>query len=207
MIVAGRCFYQPGILISQPYCVAQLICCLHNYSKPFFPKPRFQNSFNESRGDGLSILKNSNQFYTIKLNNMQNVQNSLVLRKEDYALLISYLKNADAQSTFNKQEADDLKAELEKATLVDAAQFPKDVVGMHSKVTILEEGKDKPMELMIVKPEEADIKAKKISIMAPMGTALIGFRKGRTVKWKVPGGIKTFTIIEVENEALDTHAD
>ncbi len=133
---------------------------------------------------------------------MKNEQNNLVLRKEDYALLMSYLKHADAQSTFNKQEADDLKAELDKATLVESDKFPLDVVGMYSKVTILEEGKNKPMEIIIVKPEEADIKEKKISIMAPIGAALIGFRKGRTVKWKVPGGMKTFTIVDVMNETI-----
>ena len=56
------------------------------------------------------------------------------------------------------------------------------------------------MELMIVTPDRANIKEKKISIMAPIGTALIGFRQGQKVKWKVPAGYKMFTILEVSND-------
>jgi len=56
------------------------------------------------------------------------------------------------------------------------------------------------MELMIVTPDRANIKEKKISIMAPIGTALIGFRQGQKVKWKVPSGNKMFTILEVSND-------
>jgi regulator of nucleoside diphosphate kinase len=56
------------------------------------------------------------------------------------------------------------------------------------------------MELMIVTPDKADIKKRKISIMAPLGTALIGFRQGQKVNWQVPSGKKTFTIMEVIND-------
>jgi regulator of nucleoside diphosphate kinase len=53
---------------------------------------------------------------------------------------------------------------------------------------------------MLVAPDKADIKEKRISVMSPIGTALIGFRKGQKVKWQVPAGKKTFTILEVINE-------
>jgi regulator of nucleoside diphosphate kinase len=51
-----------------------------------------------------------------------------------------------------------------------------------------------------VTPDKADIKEKKVSVMAPLGTALIGFKKGQRVKWQMPAGKKTFTILEVINE-------
>ena len=54
--------------------------------------------------------------------------------------------------------------------------------------------------MMIVTPDKANIKEKKISIMAPIGTALIGFRQGQKVKWKVPSGHKIFTILNVVND-------
>ena len=65
---------------------------------------------------------------------MKKIKDSLVLRKDDYSLLTAYLRNARSQSTFNKRDADELQAELKKATLVDASQFPEDVVGLNSKV-------------------------------------------------------------------------
>jgi regulator of nucleoside diphosphate kinase len=53
--------------------------------------------------------------------------------------------------------------------------------------------------LVVVIPEQANIKEKKISVMAPIGTALLGFRQGEQVAWDVPSGRKTFTIMQVIN--------
>jgi regulator of nucleoside diphosphate kinase len=61
------------------------------------------------------------------------------------------------------------------------------------------------MELMIVLPDKANIKERKISIMSPVGTALIGFRQGENVKWQVPSGRKTFTILEVNNAGVNNN--
>ena len=52
---------------------------------------------------------------------------------------------------------------------------------------------------MIGLPDKADIKQRKISILSPIGTALIGFRQGENIRWQVPSGKKTFTILEVNN--------
>jgi regulator of nucleoside diphosphate kinase len=50
-----------------------------------------------------------------------------------------------------------------------------------------------------VMPEQADIGQQKVSILSPMGTALIGFRKGEEVLWQVPAGMKRFRILDVVN--------
>jgi regulator of nucleoside diphosphate kinase len=131
---------------------------------------------------------------------MKKIKDTLVLRKDDYTLLSSYLNNMRAQSNFDRHNAEELTGELKKATLVNNDDFPPDVVGLNSKVRIKTDGKNEEMELIIVMPERANIKEKKISIMAPIGTALIGFRRGQKVKWKVPSGNKTFTILEVNND-------
>ena len=131
---------------------------------------------------------------------MKKIKNNLVLRKDDYSLLVSYLNNARRQSTFDRRNAEELTAELKKATVVNKNDFPEDVVRLNSKVRIKAEGKSEEMELILVTPDKANIKEKKISIMAPIGTALIGFRKGQKVKWKVPAGNKTFMILEVSND-------
>ena len=127
-------------------------------------------------------------------------KNNLVIRKDDYSLLISYLNNARRKPTFDRRNADELTSEFNKATLVNKNNFPGDVVGLNSKVRIKAEGKSEEMEFMIVTPDRANINNKKISIMAPMGTALIGFRQGQKVKCKMPMGNKIFTIVEVNND-------
>jgi regulator of nucleoside diphosphate kinase len=53
--------------------------------------------------------------------------------------------------------------------------------------------------LTIVMPPHADIKQKKISILTPMAAALIGFRKGDEVEWKMPSGLKKYKILEVKD--------
>ena len=131
---------------------------------------------------------------------MKKIENNLVLRKDDYSLLVSYLNNARRQSTFDRRNAEELTAELKKATVVNKNDFPEDVVRLNSKVRIKAEGKSEEMELILVTPDKANIKEKRISIMAPIGTALIGFRQGQKVKWKVFAGNKTFMILEVSND-------
>jgi regulator of nucleoside diphosphate kinase len=131
---------------------------------------------------------------------MKKINNQLVLRKDDYSLLVSYLNGSRGKTPFDRQNAEELQAELKKAKLVDKTDFPLDVVRLNSTVRIKAEDKDEVMELKLVTPDNADIKEKKISIMAPIGTALIGFRQGQKVKWKVPAGKRTFTILEVINE-------
>lgn len=131
---------------------------------------------------------------------MQNVNKQLVLRKDDYNLLISYLTGGGKRTAFDRRNAEDLQAELKKAKLVNKSDFPSDVVRLNSTVQIKAEGKNEIMEFMLVTPDKANFKEKRISVMAPIGTALIGFRKGQKVKWRVPAGKKTFTILEVINE-------
>lgn len=130
---------------------------------------------------------------------MKKLKNQLVLMKDDYNLLVTCLNYRSGRTTFDRQNAEDLLAELKKAKLVSKDEFPADVVRLNSTVRIKPEDKDYVMELMIVTPDKADIKERKISIMSPIGTALIGFRQGENVKWQVPSGKKTFTILEVNN--------
>ena len=130
---------------------------------------------------------------------MKKINNQLVVMKDDYNLLKTYLNNRSGKTTFDRQNAEDLFAELKKAKLVSKDEFPADVVRLNSTVRIKPEDKDYVMELTIVTPDKADIKERKISIMSPIGTALIGFRQGENVKWQVPSGKKTFTILEVNN--------
>ena len=99
----------------------------------------------------------------------------------------------------DRKNAEELRLELKKAKLVSPEKFPADVVRLNSKVKIKEDANDKVLEFMVVTPDKADIKERKISVIAPVGAALIGFRQGQKVKWQVPSGKKTFIIMEVSN--------
>jgi regulator of nucleoside diphosphate kinase len=128
---------------------------------------------------------------------MQKTKEQLILAKNDYEVIMTNLKTHKGKATFNRQDAEELEAELKKARLVNKEELPCDVVRLNSRVTIKDEMENSILELTVVTPEKADIKEHKISIMSPMGTALIGYRKGNTISWRVPAGKKTFTILEV----------
>lgn len=132
---------------------------------------------------------------------MQKVKHQLVFREDDYEMLTACLNDAQRESAFGPQEIAALKADFKKGKLVSKDEFPEDVVRLNSKVKVKEVGNSRVMELVVVMPEEADIKQRKISVMAPVGVALIGFREGQEVMWQVPSGKKKFTIMEVANEA------
>lgn len=125
--------------------------------------------------------------------------NKITITQEDYETLNAYLKGVKPAKAFDRKNAVLLQEELKKAILVKTNDLPSDVVRLNSKVKIKEGNKGNLIELTLVVPEKADIKQKKISVFAPIGTALIGFRKGEKVKWDVPAGRKTFTIIDVYN--------
>lgn len=71
---------------------------------------------------------------------------------------------------------------------------------LNSRVVIKEGSKGKLIELVLVVPEKADIKEGRISVFAPIGTALIGFRQGAKIEWEVPSGNNTFNIMKVYNQ-------
>ena len=131
---------------------------------------------------------------------MKKGYNELILLKDDYKVMMSLLNNHHGKTLFDRRNVEELHAELKKAKLVNKEEFPHDVVRLNSTVRIKTEDKNDLLELMLVTPDKADMKEKKISIMAPVGMALIGFRQGQEVKWRVPAGRKTFTIMEVIND-------
>lgn len=118
----------------------------------------------------------------------------IILNKLDYLRIQKHIKEARQRKTIEAVEAEKLIAELESATLVEPQDIPADVVTMNSVVKISFDGEPRQQEFKIVYPEEADFKAKRVSIFSPVATALIGFRVGDLIEWMVPGGIKKIRI-------------
>jgi regulator of nucleoside diphosphate kinase len=91
----------------------------------------------------------------------------------------------------------ELQHELDRAKVVDPKKIPPDVVTMNSKVLLkdVESGEEETYTLVF--PDEADIDEGKISVLAPIGTAILGYRVGATISWKVPAGVRKFEIEKI----------
>jgi len=83
-----------------------------------------------------------------------------------------------------------LARELNRATVVDRDQMPEGVVMMRSRVECEDELHGDKHELTLVYPRDADVDQGKVSILAPVGTALLGLAVGQSMDWDAPGGRK-----------------
>jgi len=90
-----------------------------------------------------------------------------------------------------------LEEELDRAEVVAAEDIPQDVVTMNSQVRVLDMDARKETVYTLVFPPDADISRNRISVLAPIGTALLGYRVGDVIEWQVPAGMKRLRIEEI----------
>lgn len=121
-------------------------------------------------------------------------QKQIIVSKRDYTKLLNL---AGGSRGGGEKIYKELYLELENALVVEPDQMPEDVITMNSKVRFrdIEEGED--FIFTLVYPEDADTSKGKMSILAPVGVALLGYRVGDQVSWKVPAGEKTFLVEEI----------
>jgi regulator of nucleoside diphosphate kinase len=100
-------------------------------------------------------------------------------------------------SSRDREHLQELEAELDRARVVASRDVPGDVVTMNSEVLVKDLDSKKEMTLTLVFPSEADLEQGKISILAPIGTALLGYRVGDTIEWKVPGRVRRLRVEKV----------
>jgi regulator of nucleoside diphosphate kinase len=126
----------------------------------------------------------------------------VIITRTDFEILNSYVKNLHGMQVNEKENFSKLSGELKKAQIVEDDSMSADIVRLGSTVVIKDLVTRRDMTVTIVLPSKADIKQKKVSVLAPIGTALIGFRKGQVVSWNVPSGKKDFKIVNVNNDNL-----
>lgn len=114
----------------------------------------------------------------------------IVVSRRDYTKLNSIIGN---QGDLYKKLADELK----NALIVEPDKMPADIITMNSKVRFRDVEESEDFVFSLVYPEDADTSKGKLSILAPVGTALLGYKVGDEVSWEVPAGSKTFVVEEI----------
>lgn len=94
----------------------------------------------------------------------------------------------------DKQHLRDLRGELNRAVVVPSTEIPPDVITMNSRFRLHDLDTDAVAEYTLVFPGRADIGKGMLSVLAPVGTALLGRRELDEVTWAVPIGQKRFRI-------------
>lgn len=132
---------------------------------------------------------------------------NLVIEKREYVLLKRLVNISGHYADETQRESiKKLAGELEQAHIRDEADMPSDVVRFNTWITIgSKNGWHKKFQLVM--PKESDVKTNKISVLAPMGLAVIGYAQGDSVVWNFPTGEQQLTILKVEQEENSINID
>jgi len=123
-------------------------------------------------------------------------QRPIFITESDLERLKVLLVQQRATLKASKYSAE-LQAELERAVVVESKGVPADVVTMHSLVELVDLDTGDNEVYSLVFPEEADVAHGKLSVLAPIGTAVLGYRVGDEFEWKVPAGVRRLLVSKV----------
>lgn len=112
----------------------------------------------------------------------------------DLERLSSLIDGVRATGPQKKTYLGQLEKELERARVVDPEKIPGDVITMNSVVRIRDLESGEETDYTLVFPSDARIEENRISILSAIGTALIGYRVGDVIEWKVPSGLKRLKV-------------
>jgi regulator of nucleoside diphosphate kinase len=123
-------------------------------------------------------------------------ERTIYITEYDLERLQKLIDHANPQSR-DQDHLQDLEQELERGVVMSPREIPSDVITMNSKVLLKDADTDEEIEYTLVFPQNANIEERKISILAPIGTAMIGYRVGDLIEWAVPAGMKRLKIEKI----------
>ena len=122
---------------------------------------------------------------------------TIYITEFDMKRLRALIDDAKRLDRRGNEYLESLEAELSRGKLVAPAKVPPDVVTMNSRVCLVDLDTNEEMVYTLVFPDDADIAKSKISILAPIGTAMLGYRVGDTFEWQVPDGTRRLQVKKV----------
>lgn len=121
----------------------------------------------------------------------------LIISHEDRSRLNGLISSARMDPRVREDYLAALEGELSRARVVPADKVPSDVITMNSIVSLRDLDSDETEEMELVYPADADMAHGRISVLAPIGTAILGYRLGDVIEWRVPAGLRRLRVEEV----------
>ena len=149
----------------------------------------------------LSLCRNVGAPYLHPINEQANTMETLqtlpiYITEQDknrlQSMIQKYLRGKD-----QREDLTTLSAELNRAVTVDADQIPPNVVTMNSKISIVDLDTSEKLSFTLVFPEDAEPDDNKFSVLAPIGSGVLGYRVEDEFEWEVPAGIRRFKITKI----------
>jgi regulator of nucleoside diphosphate kinase len=124
-------------------------------------------------------------------------KHNITISSSDYDRLLELVDSARLNWRVPRHSLDLLEGELGRATIVAPAELPRDAIAMNSTVWFRDLDTEELERYQLVFPPDADVIHGRISVLAPIGTALLGFRVSDIVEWQVPQGRRRLEITNV----------
>jgi len=122
---------------------------------------------------------------------------TIYITELDYNRLSGLIDRTRERNGSDREYLNKLEAELDRAEIVEPKDIPSDVVTMRSKVRLKDLVSGESATYSLVFPTEANFADGKISVLAPIGTAILGYKKGDTIEWPVPSGLRRLKVEEI----------
>lgn len=116
----------------------------------------------------------------------------IIVASEDHSRLLELVSRSDGTGV-----AEQIEVEIGRARVLPLSEVPGDVVVMNSELEYEDVATHQRRRLQLVYPKDADFDAGRISILAPLGCALLGLRVGQEIDWRMPGGLRRLRVLSV----------
>jgi regulator of nucleoside diphosphate kinase len=121
----------------------------------------------------------------------------IYITRADLELIRDRLREAENSGYRGSPYIQKLKAELARAEVVASDAALQDVITLDTTALLVDTDTQEPMQLTLVLPEHADLSQGKISFLAPIGAAMLGYRTGSTFEWETPGGVRSLRVEKI----------
>lgn len=124
-------------------------------------------------------------------------EREIYMTEEDHEKLTHLLNGVRQRRFLDLEHVEKLDEELDRATVVASDEIPPDVITMNSEVVLVDLDTSDELKLTLVFPHDANVDQGKVSVLAPLGTAVIGYRAGDVIEWPVPAGTRRLRVERV----------
>lgn len=125
------------------------------------------------------------------------MQRKIFITAHDKARLERLLMEGEASGGRDRKDIQAMAAELARAEVVSPQEVPANVVTMNSQVRLVDTDSQEDMVYSLVFPHDSDAAEGRISVLAPIGTAMLGYAEGDVIEWAVPAGTRHLRIEKI----------
>ena len=148
-----------------------------------------------TRADAMSQIHDHQSTPVEETNHLKN--RNIIITAADHAELDNVITFTGKVSERARAELHALEGELRRAEIVTPEAIPSDVITMNSLAELVDLETNEVMQFTLVLPRDAKIDEGKISVLAPLGTAMLGYRVGDEFEWHVPYGVRRLKVTNV----------